>query len=190
MTTKKESNKVPNKSIQEKDGLSTETVADFQSLIEDFALKNKLDLCDIVNLLYRFRIKDKSKYLPISIFHNDELSCLETIVKYLKETMQFSFHEIAVGLNRDDRTIWTTYKNASNKRNEPLVVKESEIEIPLAVFRERKLSVFETIVWFLKHNYNLKLSNIARYLNRDQRNVWAIYQKAIQKRKRLNLLLS
>jgi hypothetical protein len=60
---------------------------------------------------------DTSKiFIPLDIFADRRLSSLEVIVEYLKEKRHLTFHKIAVMLNRDDRTIWTTYNRAKNKR--------------------------------------------------------------------------
>lgn len=40
---------------------------------------------------------------------------MEAIVCYLKEQQGMTYSQIAVILNRDDRTVWTTYKRASKK---------------------------------------------------------------------------
>ena len=53
--------------------------------------------------------------IPLDIFHNRDLAPLEGISKYLKENADKSLHEIAVLLNRDDRTIWTCYNRAQKK---------------------------------------------------------------------------
>ena len=50
-----------------------------------------------------------------AIFNNQKLTIFESIVKYLKEEKAFSFHEISLILNRDERNIWTVYKNALKK---------------------------------------------------------------------------
>lgn len=121
--------------------------------------------------------------LPISIFDNNELSCLETIVKYLKEEFKLRFHEIALLLNRNDRTIWTTYNNAVRKRKEKLSVKESKFFIPVSVLTNRKFSVLESIAHYLKNNFNLRYSEIAALLNRDERNIWTVYNRAMKKKK-------
>ena len=55
-------------------------------------------------------------FIPVSIFSNLKLSILEIIVKYLKEELNLNYHNIAVLLKRDDRTIWTVY-NRSLKKN-------------------------------------------------------------------------
>ena len=128
------------------------------------------------------KIIPKKDFLPISIFNNDELSCLETIVKYLKEELNLRFHEIAVLLNRNDRTIWATYSIASKKRKERLDAKESKIFIPISIFADRKLSVLEAVVSYLKDNFNLRYSEIASLLNRDQRNIWTVYSQYKKKK--------
>jgi len=119
--------------------------------------------------------------LPISIFDNKELSCLETIVKHLKEKFKLRFHEIALLLNRDDRTIWSTYSNACKKRKEKLRVKESKFFIPISIFTARKLSVLESLVSYLKDNFNLRYREIAILLRRDERNIWTVYHRAKKK---------
>ena len=131
--------------------------------------------------LFGKRIPRKDS-LPISIFDNNELSCLETIVKYLREEFKLRFNEIALLLNRDDRTIWTTYNNAIKKRKERLPVKESKFFIPVPILTDRKLSVLESIVSYLKDNFNLRYSEIAVLLNRDERNIWTIYNRYKKKK--------
>ena len=121
--------------------------------------------------------------LPISIFDNEELSCLETIVKYLKETFKLRFHEIALLLNRNDRTIWATYNIASKKIKEKLTVKESKFSVPVSIFKDRKFSVLEAIVSYLRDNFNLRYSEIALLLRRDERNIWTVYNRAKKKKK-------
>ena len=55
--------------------------------------------------------------IPSDIFKDRSLSVLEIMVEYLKEQKGLSYHEIAVLLNRDDRTIWTVYNRGKKKRN-------------------------------------------------------------------------
>ena len=58
----------------------------------------------------------ESILLPISILRNLDFTLLENIVSYLKENLELSYHEIAVLLHRDDRTIWTVYNRVKKKR--------------------------------------------------------------------------
>ena len=125
----------------------------------------------------------KKDIIPISIFNNSELSCLEAIVKYLKEEFGLRFSRIAVLLNRDDRTIWSTYNAACKKRKKKLHAKESKFFVPALIFEDRKLGVLESIVCYLKDNFNLRYSEISILLNRDERNIWTAYNRAKKKKK-------
>ena len=62
----------------------------------------------------KFIVKDVKYWVPISIFL-DKLSALESVVLYLKEEFSLNYHEIALLLKRDDRTIWTVYQRAKKK---------------------------------------------------------------------------
>lgn len=65
----------------------------------------------------RISIKhNRSIPIPAHIFRDRSLSVLEVLVEYLKERKGLTYHEIAVMLNRDDRTIWTCFKRAKEKR--------------------------------------------------------------------------
>ncbi len=63
----------------------------------------------------RFDVKPSRYFIPVSVLKNKELSILENIVVCLKEKFGLSYHEIAVLLKRDDRTIWTVYQNSLKK---------------------------------------------------------------------------
>jgi predicted DNA-binding protein (UPF0251 family) len=58
--------------------------------------------------------------IPVDVLQDRDLSALEAIVVYLKDHHKLTYSQIAQLLNRDDRTVWTTYKRASKKvvRNE------------------------------------------------------------------------
>ncbi|MFC1728656.1 hypothetical protein ACFLZ7_04320 [Nanoarchaeota archaeon] len=55
--------------------------------------------------------------VPLSLFRDRSISVLEALSEHLKDKKGLSYHEIAVLLNRDDRTIWTCYNRAKKKRN-------------------------------------------------------------------------
>ncbi|MCK4521199.1 MAG: hypothetical protein KAU20_01405 [Nanoarchaeota archaeon] len=64
----------------------------------------------------RFAAK-KSKYaLILASFSDRRLSILESVSEHLHEDCNLKFHDIAVLLNKNDRTIWTTYHRAKKKR--------------------------------------------------------------------------
>lgn len=60
--------------------------------------------------------KTRALTIPTSIFVDRELSVLEAIAEYLKDVKGMRYSEIAQLLNRDDRTIWTSYNRAKEKR--------------------------------------------------------------------------
>lgn len=121
--------------------------------------------------------------LPCSIFDNPSLSALETIVKYLHENKVFTFANIARMLNRDQRAINTTYRVAKKKMLLPLQILDSKYHIPVSVFTDRKFSVLEHIVSFLKKEYSLSYREIGKLLRRNERTVWTTYQRARTKEK-------
>ena len=53
--------------------------------------------------------------IPLEIFKDRTFAPLERMAAHLKDNNMLSFHEIAVLLNRDDRTIWTCYHRAQKK---------------------------------------------------------------------------
>ena len=56
-------------------------------------------------------------WIPISIFTERKFGLLESLTKYLKEDLGLTNYEIALALNRDNRTIWTSYNRINNKLN-------------------------------------------------------------------------
>ena len=63
-----------------------------------------------------FEITETKYVIPISKLSDRRFSAFESIVDYLKTKFELSYHEIAVLLNRDDRTIWTLHHRAIAKR--------------------------------------------------------------------------
>ena len=59
----------------------------------------------------------------------------------------------------------------------------SNIWIPSNVLRDSSISVLEAIVEFLKEKKGLTYHQIGELINRDERNVWTVYQRAKKKRK-------
>ena len=54
--------------------------------------------------------------IPTFLFKDRSVAVLEALVEYLKDHKSLTFHEIAMLLNRNDRTIWTVYRRAKLKR--------------------------------------------------------------------------
>ena len=138
------------------------------SLIE-IKVSNKLNNNDLIKLI---SYEETLILTPISIFRNS--SPLESLVKYLKDNLGLSINEIASLLNRDHRTIWITYNNASKKITELDV--SSKIVIPLEFFSERGLSILENLVSYLV-DQNYSIVKISSLLNRDYKTIWTIYNR-------------
>ncbi|MBX4196406.1 LamG domain-containing protein [Candidatus Pacearchaeota archaeon] len=146
--------------------------------IEELKRKYSLTDEDLREILEN-RSSDK---VPVTLFIT-ELGGLESLCKYLKENRNMSYHEIAMQLERNDRTIWTSYKKASSKYTESIREDKEALQIPLSVFKNKELTVFESIIIYLKKQ-ELTFSEIAQLLQRDQRNVWTIHSRAVRKIKR------
>ncbi len=119
--------------------------------------------------------------IPTSIFHDRSIAVLEAIVEFLKEEKQLHFSQIAALLERDDRTIWTSYDRVKKKRTTPRDTKYSGLLIPISVFADRKISVMEALCFHMFSQLNLSYAQIAALLNRDQRTVWTCVNRAKRK---------
>src|SRR3989344_3500605 len=115
-------------------------------LLESFKEKYEMSQDDLLDVLSG---KPSKEGIPLSVFRTDKLSCLEIIVKYLKENTSKTYHEIAVLLNRNDRTIWSTYNNSLKKLKQKLKISPSEI-ILYSVFSGRENSTLESLIIYLK----------------------------------------
>ncbi len=147
----------------------------FNALLK--SIKEKYHICssDILFLL------EEDVKMPCSAF-NDILSPLETIVKYLKENVGLENSKIAKLLLRDSRTIWQAYKHAYEKMPEPLKITKSEYSIPFSALRS-ELSILESIVYYLKNNYDLSFHVLGESIKRDERTIWTVYSRAKKKLK-------
>jgi len=83
--------------------------------------RNIWHICNRARKKYpkRFVIKKTKFWIPVAIFSDKKLSALEAIVSYIKEELSLTYHEIALLLKRDDRTIWTVYQRARKKNVKP-----------------------------------------------------------------------
>ena len=128
----------------------------------------------------------RHKYLtvPSSIFLDRELAPLESISEYLKEKKSLTYHEIAVLVGRDDRTIWTCYNRSQKKRAvtpKKAARPEKVINIPLDIFKNRTFAPLESMTAHLKDAVNLSFHEIAVLLNRDDRTIWTCYNRVQKK---------
>jgi len=62
-----------------------------------------------------------------------------------------------------------------------LAEKLEHIRIPTSLFRGTKLSFLEAMVMYLKEDCNLSYRKIGLLLDRDERNVWTVYNRVLKK---------
>ncbi|MBI4150907.1 hypothetical protein HY492_02165 [Candidatus Woesearchaeota archaeon] len=152
----------------------------FEAFLKHLNNDHKLTHAEVADLLNEAK-QHEATMLPINIFQTEHLSALEAIVKFLKETKGLTFHDIATILNRNDRTIWTTYAKSRKKMLAHFHLLPSKYHVPAKLFATRKLSVLETITTYLRHTLGLTLHDIAQLLNRDDRTIWTVCSRADKK---------
>lgn len=122
------------------------------------------------------RRAEASAAVPLNLFADRNLGSLEVAVKYLKENRSLSYKQIALLLNRDQRTIWTTYRHATRKRKEPFMPRDDGHAIPCAVLSDRSQGPLEAVVRYLKDDLGLSFKQIAACLQRHYNTIWLTYK--------------
>ena len=86
------------------------------SVIADLIGKDQRNIaaaCKTARERWQGILPDSSSIMiPLSALAPVSMPLLEAIVVHLKDTLSLNYHEVAVRLNRDDRTIWTAYHRA------------------------------------------------------------------------------
>ena len=127
--------------------------------------------------------------IPSSIFRDRSLAPLESITEYLKDEKDLSYHEIALLLDRDDRTIWTCYNRAQKKRKEHPKTREpseQEVQIPVEIFKNRQFAPLESISFYLKENVSMSFHEIAVLVGRNDRTIWTCHNRAKKKQAQIS----
>ena len=71
-------------------------------------------------------------------------------------------------------TLWMRVKKKVEQKS------EREIKVPVGIFKQ-KISPAEALCKYLREKKEMKFSEIARLINRDERTVWTNYNHAIEK---------
>ncbi len=121
--------------------------------------------------------------IPVSVFKVKSLSSLELVTKYLKENCGKKNKDAAKLLSRSQQVIWTTYSNSLKKFSQKLPVSYSRYDIPISVFSDKKLSMLESVVVYLKDSFRLSYSEIGKQLYRNERTIWTVYNRAKKKQR-------
>ena len=124
------------------------------------------------------------KLVPLSIFRDRRLTPLEAVIRYLREKRKLSYHGIASLLQRNVRDIYKTYAHAFDKSFLVEVKSVHTLLVPVSIFANRELSALENLVLYLKEKLELSYRQISVLLNRNERTIWTVYQRARQKNER------
>ena len=126
-------------------------------------------------------LRKKEVLVPVGVFANDALSCLEAIVKYMKENLKMRFSKIAKLLNRSGKTVWATYSKAGKKMTSSFSDISRDIMIPASAISNRSYSTLESVVGFVK---DLDYTNheVAEMLHLDDRTIWTVWDRVKKKR--------
>ena len=73
-------------------------------------------------------------------------------------------------------------RNKRKERNKKIVERLADIKIPPFIFRNTPLSILEAIIDYLKIEQGLNFHEIGVLLDRDERNIWTVYHRAIAKK--------
>ncbi len=119
--------------------------------------------------------------VPVAVFSN-KLAPSEALTKYLKEDLDKNYHEISEITKRDERGVWLNYQRALQKMKGRFNAIEG-MRVPVSIFSERRLSVFESLVVHLKENKKMKNAKIAALISKDNANIWTVYNRAVKKLK-------
>jgi len=170
-----------NKNIEDRERLLRELILFFKQKKVSYA-----EFQDYLEEVYGFKLAlaPAKLNIPVSVFDNDYLSPLESIVKYLHENENLRLFEIAKLINRDQRSVGVTYRFARRKMKVKLKIRVSKHTLPVSVIADKKLSVLEGIVYYLKQTYMLSYHDTALILRRNDRTVWTVYQRALKKLKK------
>lgn len=140
----------------------------------------KLSRAQLIQLFENLIEREEAELkIPVSILRNRKVSCLEAIIKFLRENVGMKNAAVADVLKRSPQVCWRTYSNAKKKLEDRLET-EDGIDIPLSVVRDEKLSVLESIVVYLREQ-EMNFHEIAVALDRDDRTIWTVYHRAKKK---------
>jgi hypothetical protein len=139
--------------------------------------KNKKGLSDI-DIISRY----SNLELPIIALNKRPLTTYEALVLYLKDILDFNYHNISVILNRNERGIRIIYLRAKDKlqniSDKEFLGKYARLKIPLSQLNKRPLTTYEALVVFLKENSEFNYHDAANLLDRDERDIRKVYLRA------------
>ena len=121
-----------------------------------------------------------SVLVDTQIFSDRVYTFSEALVVYLHRE-GFSNSEIGRLLGRDGRTVWTLLNRAGKKKASGQKKTLEGTFVPTFVFRNRTLSIMESLIVYLREKYSYR--EIGNLLNRNERTVWTVCKRGMDKLK-------
>ncbi len=110
---------------------------------------------------------------------------MESVILYLKDTKRLKYSHIAALIKRDQRNARSTYLAAKVRQIDgnlsPVSGSDDDVRIPISIFADAPLSALEALVAYLKDERSLSYHQIAVLVERDDRTIWTVYQRAKKK---------
>lgn len=131
-------------------------------------------------LIKTFQEAKEEASIPLSIF-SSSLDPAEALYKFLKEQEHLSFQQIASELHRNQKSVWATYQRAGKKQKRILLVEEEKYFLPLSIFKKRRYSFLESIIFYLNTVYHLSNQQIAKLLRRTPNTIAVLAKRARDK---------
>ncbi len=150
------------------------------TFIDSYIKNNSASFDDVIESLMLLRQEKDQILIPSCILREKKLGILESVTKYLKESLKMKYFRIANLIKKDPRVVWVTYNKALKKKKTPLKIKKPNLWVPVSVFYSRR--PLESLVKFLKDNKQMNYNEIAKLLDRDNRVIWAVYNRGGKKR--------
>ena len=157
-----------------------DSVSSFEFLFSRFNKQELVQIRKIIDSL--IDEKEKKILIPISIFSTG-LNAVEALTKYLKENLNLKYSEIAKLLNKKQNTIWINYHRAVKKLKNKFIINNSKLFIPLEKINNKKLSLVEALIVYLRDSLNLKNKECASLLNTSEPVLSSAYHRAKSKLK-------
>ena len=155
-----------------------EILDEFNGCIRQFKEKYSLDDYDLVDLILGKKT-EVGYSIPVDVF-NDKLGCLEAATKYFKENVDLSFKKIAELVGRSNAAIINSYAKAKLKFPESFIPK-SDLLIPVEIFTNKRLSILENLVVYLKDERCFRFREIGKLIKRNEKTIWTVYNRVKKK---------
>ena len=160
---------------------SSQLLLALDSLLGHLSEQGHVSYGEVIDFLEEKRQERESPQVPLSIFRDRDLGSLEALTKFLRDHHDMGYSEIANLLNRDARTIWSSYNRACEKNGTPHSIPEDAFWIPANIFSDRRLGPLEALSFHLREEHGYSYTKIGEMLNRDARTIWTACRRANDK---------